>query len=222
MAKLWIFGDSFAMPLPTDSKFDSWPLQVARKLGVEASMNFAMPGVSNDYIFYQLTEHLNSTEKGDFIIIQTTNKNRQWFFEDPVLCNYNIRDIDKFITKDQSRALKEYILHLQKDGLDEVRYLQFSLALERVVQLMPHARFLILPGFHQTHGVEGSLIQVCDSEFVNPDAVTTYYNAHDGKDPRNNHLSRNNHNKLTEKIIDFFNSGKMLDLTVDFEKHFLE
>ena len=155
MAKLWIFGDSFSMPLPTDSEFDSWPLQLARRLGVEASMNFAMPGISNDYIFHRLSEHLNQTEEGDYIVIQTTNKSRQWFFEDPVLSNYCIRDIQKYITKEQNHALAEYVTHLQSDNLDELRFVQFSLALERITQLASHAKILVLPGFQHTYGVEG-------------------------------------------------------------------
>jgi len=222
MAKLWIFGDSFSMPLPIDSKFDSWPLQLARRLGVESSMNFAMPGVGNDYIFHRLSEHLNQTEEGDYIVIQTTNKSRQWFFDDPVLSNYSIRDMHTYITKEQHRALQEYVTHLQHDTIDELRYVQFSLALERISQMVSHAKVLILPGFHNTSGITGTLIQICDEEFVSIDTIPSFYEANDGKDPRHNHLSNNNHNMLTEKIIDFFTLGKFIDLTTDFEKHFLE
>jgi len=222
MAKLWIFGDSFAMPPAKDSTADTWTLQLARKLGVEASMNFALPGVGNDYSFYRLSEHINQTEAGDYIIIQTTNKSRQWFFEDPVLSNYCIRDMHTYISKEQHHALQEYVTHLQNDTIDELRFVQFSLALERITQIVSHARMLILPGFHVNHGVEGSLIQVCDEEFVNLDVIPPYYDANDGKDPRHNHMSPINHKILTNKIFDFFTTGNPIDLTVDFEKHFLK
>lgn len=222
MSKLWIFGDSFAMPQAKDSTANPWTLQLAKRLNVESSMNFALPGVGNDYIFYRLSEHINQTEEGDYIIIQTTNRSRQWFFEDPVLSNYAIRDIAKYITKDQDQALKEYITHLQNDTIDEMRFVQFSLALERISQLAEHARILILPGFHNAFGVNGTLIQICDEEFVNLDAIPPYYEANDGKDPRINHMSLVNHAILTDKVFDFFTNGTSINLTSDFEKNFLE
>lgn len=222
MSKLWIFGDSFSMPQPLDSEFVPWSVQLAANLGVESSNNYAMPGVSNDYIFYRLAESINETDEGDYIVIQTTNQHRQWFFKDPVLSNYCIRDIDKYISKEQATALKEYISHLQNDELDNVRFIQFRLALERIVTLIQHAKFLILPGFHLCHGVEGSLIQVCDEEFETLDDIPGYYNNNDGKDPRINHLSVNNHKILADKITKFFNTGELIDLTTGFEKHFLK
>lgn len=222
MSKLWIFGDSFAMPQPLDSTETPWTVQLAKKLNVASSANFAMPGVSNDYIFYQLSEHINNADDTDYVIIQTTNKHRQWFFNDPVLANYCIRDIDKYITEAESSALKEFVLHLQRDELDDNRFVQFSLALERIVALLRHVKFLILPGFHNTHGIEGTLIQVCDEEFQSLDCIPPFYEANDGKDPRINHMSPDNHTILSDKIYEFFKTGKTIDLTTGFNKHFLK
>lgn len=222
MAKLWIFGDSFSMPQPLDSKFSPWTNQLATRLGASSSENYAMPGVSNDYIFHRLSETINKTEEGDYVIIQPTNQHRQWFFKDPVLANYCIRDIEKYITSDQASALQGFVSHLQNDELDNLRYIQFSLALERIATLARHLKILILPGFHLANGIEGSLIQVCDEEFINLDVIPAYYESNDGKDPRINHMSPANHAILVDKIVEFFDIGKTIDLTNGFEKHFIK
>lgn len=222
MAKLWIFGDSFSMPQPLDSEFIPWTAQLAATLKVEESLNFAQPGVSNDYIFDQIVKNLNNSQNGDYVVIQQTHKSRQWFFEDPTIANYSLRDINKYISKDQDFALRQYVTHLQKDSIDELRFLQFGLSLERISAILQHVRILILPGFHEIPGVIGTLAQVCDEEFVDLSVINKFYESNDGKDPRINHLSGNNHKILADKIFEFFDQGKLVDLTTGFEKHFLK
>lgn len=221
---LWIFGDSFASASEKVIDYRPWTNQVAEALGCDVYRNHAMPGVSNDYIFQMLADNINNMAAGDVCIVQTSQKHRQWFFSDPSLSNYCIGDLNDFITKEQAYAVEQYITYLQRDELDHARFIQFSLALERIVTLVKHVQFLILPGFWGAHGVNGTLIQVCDEEFIDLNGVQDFYNRDNqvGKDPRCNHLSPVNHKIMADKVIDFFNTGAFIDLTTGFEKHFIK
>lgn len=229
MSSLWIFGDSFsAPPWPAgeEEKLDYkiWTKIVCEELGCDSYKNLAQSGVSNDYIFHTLANNINNMDEGDYAIIQTTQKYRQWFFEDPTLANYSIGDLEDYISPEQAKAVEYYIRYLQNDSLDDARFIQFSLALERIVSLVNHVRMLILPGFWGAHGVNGSLVQVCDAEFVSIKDVKGFYNreGRKGKDPRCNHISPVNHPVLASKVVDFFRTGKYIDLTTGFEKGFLK
>jgi hypothetical protein len=81
---------------------------------------------------------------------------------------------------------------------------------------------LVLPGFNSVNGVTGTLVDTSENEFVAAAGAQKYFDNNDGKDPRNNHLSTENHQILADKIFKFFNAGEMIDLTTDFKKSFLE
>lgn len=216
--KLWIFGDSFSAMPAEKIDFALWPSLVASGLGFIEYENKAQYGVSNDWIFHEYMTYLNDMESGDYVIIQPTQKYRQWFFEDPTLSNYYLKDLDQHISAEQYSAIKSYITHLQRDIIDELRYGQFILALERLSELAKHLKILVLPGFFGIAGVKGSLISVCDGEFDNGDHLIRWIKSHDGKDPRPNHMSEANHKILADKILNFFQTGQPIDLDADFKK----
>jgi len=216
--KLWIFGDSFSAMPKGEFNFPLWHELVASGLGFTGYENRAETGVSNDWIFHEYTTYLNEMEPGDYVIIQPTQKYRQWFFEDPTLSNYYLKDLDQHVSKEQFNAVKQYITHLQRDIIDELRYAQFILSLERLSEMAKHVRILVLPGFFGVAGVQGSLISICDGEFDNEDHVVRWIKAHDGKDPRPNHMSETNHKVLADKILNFFSTGQPIDLNNGFQK----
>jgi hypothetical protein len=220
---LWIFGDSFSAHPEEDCGFNVWPELVGRHFKLTQYINWAQVGVSNDFIFHEFTSRINEMKEGDYVIIQTTAQNRQWFFEDPGLANYMIRDLAKFITADQKKAVDYYIEHLQSDKVDSLRYAQFSLALERISVLANHLRILVLPGFYSIAGVTGTLTDIADSEHQDSskEGVEAWYRNNKGKDPRYMHLSEKNHAVLAQKVIEFYETGKHIDLTEGFFKHFL-
>lgn len=229
-SKLWVFGDSFSTPsIPPslanpDGSVDhlSWVAHVSKGLEIEEGHIHSDYGVSNDWIFHQLTTNINSMEPGDYVIVQTTQKHRQWFFDDPCISNYWIKDLDRHISKEENAAVESYVAHLQNDRLDDLRYVQFCLALERLSQLAQHLRILVLPGFFGVNGVVGTLVETSDAEFDSSTTAQQYYNTNGGKDVRLNHLSAENHEILGNKIIDFFNNGITVDLTTDFKSGFLK
>ena len=228
--KIWVFGDSFStqeMP-PTPSNPDgkiehwSWLAHVSKGLNITEGHVHADYGVSNDWIFHQFTTNINDIDAGDYVIIQTTQKHRQWFFEDPCISNYWLKDLEQHVSKEENKAVEDYVTYLQNDRLDDLRYVQFCLALERLAQLAQHLRILVLPGFFGVNGVIGTMIDVCDAEFDKSTTAQHYYNANDGKDPRLNHMSAENHEILGNKIVDFFNNGTTVDLTTGFKSGFLK
>ena len=221
MSKLWVFGDSFSDAPQTRIEY-SWQNLLANALKLDTIENRASPGVSNDWIFYIVTKNISNITNDDYVIIQTTQKHRQWFFQDqPTIANYWIKDFEKFVTKEQNQAVDMYVEHLQSDRIDDVRWAQFSLAIERLTYLVD-TNILILPGFNSVNGVTGTLVNVSETEFITADSPQRYYDSHNGKDPRHNHLSAENHQILADKIFKFFNEGNVIDLTTDFKKSFLE
>jgi hypothetical protein len=220
---LWVFGDSFSALPKTSADHDLWTEIVSANLiGIKEHKNFAAWGVSNDYIFHLLVENVNSMQMGDYVIIQPTQRHRQWFFDDPELGNYWIKDLNKYVSKEQSTAVEYYTNYLQKDYVDDLRYRQFIMSLERLAQIAEHLRILVLPGFWPVPGVTGALIDICDGEFFDLNNIIKWLDETKGKDPRYNHMSKNNHAILAEKIISFFKDGKVIELNTEFEKGFIQ
>lgn len=220
MPKLWLYGDSFTVQPGKDTK-DIWQSVLSRRLNAREYTNHAQAGVSNDWIFHQLTTTLKDMSQDDYVVVQTTQKHRQWFFESqPAIANYWIKDLERFVTTDKVKAVDAYVEHLQRDRLDDLRWVQFSLALERLTQLVD-VNVLVLPGFSPVNGVTGTLATVSDEEFIDSNGIQAYFDRSNGIDPRSNHLSPANHIVLADKIFDFFNKGKLVDLTTGFETKFL-
>lgn len=220
MPNLWIFGDSFSAKAD-NAKAECWPSLLANKLGVSTYSEIALAGVSNDWIFYMLTSNFNKMSSGDWVVVQTTQMHRQWFFEDlPDIANYWIKDFEKYVSTDRAKAVNMYVEHLQQDRIDHVRWVQFSLALERLTQLVD-VNMLILPGFNPVNGVSGTLDDVSAGEFVDRNFRQTYFDNNNGKDPRHNHLSPENHRVLADKVFNFFKKHELVDLKSGFKTKFL-
>jgi hypothetical protein len=223
---LWVFGDSFSIA----SKFQPQPLPymlwtdiLARELGYNEHCNYADWGVANEYIIDQFLSKLPEMKPADCVVLQLTNSNRQWFFKDkPCTANYFSKGLEKELTADQIHAVEMYITHLQRDDIDIMRYKLTMLAVERIAQQHRQIRKLLLPGFLHTDGVQGTLREICDGEFINTEIIQPYYDSHNGYDPRPNHLSKNNHEILASKIQKYFTHGTRVDLTTDFERNFLQ
>lgn len=216
--KLWIFGDSFSAVPEGDFGFALWHQQVASMLGVNNIENKSLNGVSNDWIFQVYTSAINDMAEGDYVIIQPTQPLRQWFFEDPTLSNYYLKDLAKHVSKEEYNAVQSYIAYLQNDNIDKNRYIQFILALERISSMVQHLKILVIPGFFGISGVQGTLINVCDNEFNSKEHLQKWFDAHGGADPRPNHMSEANHKILADKILNFFKTGQPINLEEGFHK----
>jgi hypothetical protein len=165
--------------------------------------------------------HSENFAAGDYIIIQTTSASRQWFFKDrPELANFYISDIDKTVSKQEQKAIESYIKYLDNDELLDLRYIMFGFALQHLSLINSDCRILILPGFHKVPNISGTLIDICNNEFISNESLLQWYDTHK-IDSRPNHLSPNNHKVLGEKILEAFKSGILPDLTTNFDSKFL-
>jgi len=223
---LWVFGDSFSVARENinKGKIDNWPLwheQLGANLNLPKYLNYAQWGVSNEYILEKFLEHQLKYEPDDYIVIQLTSSSRQWFFkEKPELANFYIADIGEAVTDSEYNAIELYVNHLHRPELDELRYFMMVKTLEKLSQDLNYCKILILPGFHPAPGVEGTLMDVCNGEFVSNNSKTKWYETHN-IDPRPNHFSQHNHLILADRITEFFQTGKLVNLLNGYKEGFL-
>ena len=231
---LYIFGDSFSLPdahknevvgpkglvtfMPVEK---SWTDIVSERLiGEDNHVNDAILGCSNEYILHTLRTRESSFKSGDYVIVQLTSYYREWFFEDkPGMANFiNAKFVPGVhVTKEQANALEMYKRHLYSDHRLLLHYdaILDAITFRTILYGQQGIRCLILPGFHNVVGVEGTLFKTSGSEF-DSEETAAIYRAETG-DLRFNHFSDVNHKILANKVIDFFNTGTTVDLTTDFE-----
>jgi GxxExxY protein len=120
----------------------------------------------------------------------------------------------------ECKAIDMYINHLHRPEIDELRYFMLVKTLERLSQQLDHCKILILPGFHAIPGVEGTLMNICNGEFVSDKTQASWYDTH-FIDPRPNHFGQDNHLILADRITEFFQTSKTVDLENGFKHGFL-
>jgi hypothetical protein len=231
---LYIFGDSFSVPdahknetfgpkglitfMPLEK---NWTRIVSESLiGNDNHINDALLGCSNEYILHTLRDRESSFKSGDYVIVQLTSYYREWFFEDkPGMANFiNAKFVPGVhVTKEQANALEMYKKYLYSDHRLLLHYVAIldSITFRTKLYGQQGIRCLILPGFHNVAGVEGTMFKTSGFEF-DSEETAAIYRAETG-DLRYNHFSEVNHKILADKVIDFFNTGKTVDLTSDFK-----
>ena len=231
---LYIFGDSFSVPdahknevigpkglvtfMPLEK---NWTRIVSESIiGNDNHVNDAVLGCSNEYILHTLRTRESSFKSGDCIIIQLTSYYREWFFEDkPGMANFmNSKFVPGVhVTKEQAKALEMYRRHLYSDHRLLLHYdaILDAITFRTRLYALQDIRCLILPGFHNVVGVEGTMFKTSNSEFDSDETAAIY--CAKTSDLRYNHYSEVNHKILADKVIDFFNTGKTVDLTTGFK-----
>ena len=232
---LYVFGDSFSIPQehmnevfgPDGKDVQFLPLEKTWTTIVNENINEgseyvndAVLGCSNAYIYYRLVERESLFKEGDFVIIQLTSVHREWFFEDkPYMAIQLATKITPGIdvTEEQYQALEMYKRHLYFDRRSLIHYSMFLDSLAHKVRVYGERgiRCLILPGFDNVPGVKGNLTETSGLEFDREKTAMTYYKK--TGDMRFNHFSEVNHKILADKIIEFFNTGRLVDLKTGFQ-----
>mgnify|MGYP007061963241 CR=1 FL=1 len=236
---LYMFGDSFSIPeshktevfgpdgksvtyLPLEK---SWTTLVNEEFFRDSEIvSDAVLGCSNDYIYQQICIRESSFKTGDYVLVQLTSLHREWFFKDkPYLSNThnllgNLDQLDSSITKEQQTALQMYMQYLHSDHRLILHYNAILDSINFRTKLYGEhgIRCLILPGFHNVPGVQGNLSEVSGLEFDCEKTALKYYDK--TGDMRFNHFSEVNHKILANKVINFFKTGEIVDLTSGFEK----
>lgn len=207
---LHVYGDSFSTPNRPNSGVDrTWNEIVSDALGVE-NVNYAASGVSNDWIYYQVIESAPKWEDGDYVIIQLTAPSRDWVIEDqPMLSNLlncKLTDTSNLLGKNIIKAIDYYIKYLYNESKYVVQYNMLFNALNFIALNQPNKNIRIIPGFKPLPGFDATLVDICYKEFDSAETQKLVYNK-TGQDPRINHLSKNNHKILGQKVLDFFQKG---------------
>jgi hypothetical protein len=231
---LYIFGDSFSTPHEHKSEVigpngivsflpleKNWTSIVSEELtGSRNHVNESVLGCANEFIFHKLTERESSFKSGDYVIVQLTSYYREWFFEDkPHMGNYISAKFEPGVhaSKEVTEALEMYKKYLYSDHRLIIHYIAMRDAIILRTKLLAeiNVRFLIIPGFHNIRGVEGTMFDASNTEFDCKETADAFYNK--TSDNRYNHFSENNHKILANKIINFFKNGNTVDLTAGFE-----
>jgi len=232
--RLIIVGDSFSVaPMETQDTTLTWPQLAADRLGLEL-MNLSQHGVAQDWCFQQLRSGFNAEDAitaQDRIIVILTHPNRFWFLEEyPNLSNSHIIGLDKYVTKEQNRAIQGFMQHIQRPQLDTLQMIMRLgwLASYVITRSLPNPLMIRAFGMNIQEAEEyevmswarGTLFDIQANEFwSNTQSTHEYFK---GVDCRYNHLSLRNHSIMADKVIDHFKNSSPLDLTTGFHKAFIQ
>lgn len=229
--KLWIFGDSYSIPLDyvdsdtalkagvnSENYYTNWIKEVSNNLHVDELKIYSNFGVSNEWIFKNVMEQSNNFSPEDYVIVQLTNSNRHWWFPDePAASNLAQSVFDPSWSKDKKKAIENHLKYLQNDQMDNLIYSSVIYSFMYVKLALPGIKMLLLPGWGSGPDTIGNLtVNVCDAEFDSEKTQQAFYSK-TGYDSRLNHMSIDNHLVLANKVIDYFENQVPVDLTTGFK-----
>jgi hypothetical protein len=227
VAKLWIIGDSF-VEAPADASARVWPQQVADRLGVEL-VNLGLMGTAQDWAWALLQDLLpEKFQPEDYLIVALTHPSRFWYFDDqPKITHPNLIDLDRWLTRDQTRAVESYVRYLQRPTLDILQTTNRMSYIAYMVRSRGLRRPLMIKCFDQSLGqagewpefnwAQGTLMDdVQILEFDPPDLdedITSFWHGVDG---RYNHVCLSNHDLMADKVYHALANDCALDLKEGF------
>lgn len=236
---LYVFGDSFSVVGPTKNRTPNpiipdwqWNVSLAKRLRMDLQ-SIAEFGTSNDWILLMVTQRLHEFKSGDIVIVQTTEPQRYWFFEDnPSISNVGSGDdmSNEGISTEQQTAIKLYWKYLHTNDKDQLRHEANYAYLNTLKWLCSNmgVKLIILPGFSLPNlfpiagpAINGTLQTVSLGEFVDKRAGEEWYSRPNTPDQRLNHLSQHNHKIISERLFDHIKQDKDLDLTTGYLQKYL-
>lgn len=225
MSKLWVFGDSYCLPNMVTHEWtcDPWHQVLSKMLGVNATEIHAQYGISNNYISYLIRQNLARIMPDDKLVIITTQINRQWFLKEyPHISNHNGVD-SPLLTKNQQKALKNYILQLPQNDFDSMIIMENMIAWCTLNANILNVPVAIVAGFEAIsyHTSTGSLFQVDWKEHGSFERKQMFLDKHNKRDPKDCHLHKDNHIILAEKLYDYFKHQKPIDLSTGFRENII-
>ena len=239
MSKLWVFGDSYSVPITflkepfaINAKIDqavyttNWIEEVEKKINPEYSLDkfaankpnvISQFGISNEWILKQVFEQFNSFSPQDCVIIQLTNSNRHWWFPE-LETESNLTQMISHPdwSKEKKKAIELHLKYLQNDNMDDIIYSAMIYSFMHLKVAMPQINLLLLPGWGLAPETIGNLTDnVCDAEFDNVETQRLFYEK-TNYDCRLNHMSIDNHYILADKVCEYFINQTPVDLTTGF------
>lgn len=219
---LRVFGDSYAKD---HNEPWQWQHLLARYFDCDVEI-CANNGWSNEKIIYEYAQ--SQPAQDDWSIVITTDQTRHWFFDDhPEYTNwYNLKELSIDPSgKREHLALEMYTRYLLNPRVDAFNYVCHTAYLNSIGT----DRTIHIPGFANdakpvTVGnttVLGTLTDtVSECEFADETHRRLWRQR--GPDTRLNHLSRENHLILADKIAEVVQGNTTtIDLHTEFSRNFL-
>ena len=231
---LWIFGDSYGTFQKSGDELKDWHWMwdLTDRLGHENFYNICQNGVANEWIYYQMIQHADRIDKeSDTVIFITTQLNRQWFFpRNEGVGNINMPEFSNYVTREQAKAVELYSRHLTDNPQNNIRF-QWLLYALHFLKIYKNLNLFVIPGFENEgfdfnteDKIKGSLFDVCMNEIKGKsfNAWGKWIESVNGIDPREGHLSKENHPILAEKLFQYFKNKKDLDFTTGFMEEIIK
>ncbi len=238
MSRLFVIGDSFSASPPKGDETKNWPRLLCEKLYQQTGrdltlINNSLVGSSQDWCMTHLQIWLNyEMTEDDYLVICLTHPSRVWFLDRlPEMSNANIIDLDRWVSKDEAKAIELYIRYMQRPMIDLMNVNNRLAYIAYQTQRRKLKKPLIIKCFDQDLDqamefpeliiAEGSLMSdVQYHEFDDPEAEAEnrYWR---GLDARYNHLCLRNHEVLAEKLLDSLINNTAPDLKNGFHKGML-
>jgi hypothetical protein len=207
MNKLWTFGDSF---ITTRIDDNNWVKQIATNLNYE-SKSYGVAGSSLEYMYYNVDQQFKEFDKDDIVIIALTQLTRYWLFKDnPTLGNLHSIGKEYSVGSREQQFAEQYFVDHHNEAVSAVHLKNFLTVLDVNTQHMKIKPiiFSCFPDVEQvTNSLElglnvvpGNLYRDVDraeirKEFLRPSGLYV--------DKRPNHMTPENHEILSNKVIDF-------------------
>ncbi len=229
MPKLFVIGDSFSVT-PVDDPVMTWvriaAQELSRKLGQDvAVVNRSIMGAAQDWCWLHLHAWIESGDLGpdDYLVVAMTHPGRYWYIERlPEISNSNIIDLDKWMTKDEAKAIESFIRYIQRPTIDSINlinrlnYLAYQTLKKGLKK--PLVIKCFRQEFHQCESMDelniaqGSLFEDIQYwEFFEPEKEqgNNYFS---GLDCRYNHMCLSNHAILGPRVAESLYLETTLDL----------
>ena len=232
--RLFVVGDSFSVNPPEDEQFRNWVQQARDHLSeLEGRpvtlINNSIMGACQDWAWYSLHDWMHRITPEDYVIVAVTHPARFWFLESmPDLTNAAVIDLDRWVTKDQAKAIELFIKHIQRPALDTMwladrmgwlAYQVYRRKLKRPLMIPCFAQDLMdTENFKELNWCKGILmndIQYWEFEDPTDDANIKYFF---GVDPRYNHMCKRNHSILGHRVAQALFTDSQLDITHGFHQ----
>lgn len=239
MSRLFVIGDSFSAPPPKGDETKNWPRLVTEKLHQHTGedvllINNSLVGSSQDWIWTHLQIWLNyEMTPDDYLIICLTHPSRVWFLERlPEMSNANTIDLDRWVTKEEAKAIELYIRYMQRPAIDLMNVNNRLAYVAYQVQRKGFRKPLIIKCFNQSldQGTEFPELLIADGilmediqywEFENPDAEEDM-RFWRGIDARYNHMCLSNHEILSERLCSGLINQTIPDIKTGFHRGLLK
>jgi len=230
MNRLFVVGDSFSADnLVQGDPYKAWYRQTADKLNLKCD-NHSLIGSSQDWCWWKLAQNITELTPQDQIVVVITHPGRFWFFDDkPQMTNYQILNIDDELNQEQLDAVKKFIMHVQRPPLDiqmQSHRLGWLDAQIRLHKLKPAQVVCAFPIFIQEqfnfkehvnwlnyeniHVSKGDLISIERREYTEGTDENKLWQ---GYDCRYNHLIKQNHEVLSDLLVEAIKNNTSVDLT---------